>query len=224
MTKALARSRLLAPLVYVVALVLLFEEWCWETGARLGARIALRLSRWLWVATLEARVSTLPPYAALCLFTLPGLLLLPVKVLALFAIAHGHAASGIATIVVAKVGGAAVVARLYTLTLPTLLGIPWFARAYAWFMLVKTRSLARLRGSAAARLSARLSMRTRLAMRRMLRSLRYVRARPRARLRNRILRLLRRFAWQWRSSRPATGQPGERRSAPRRPPPTRNLP
>ena len=55
------------------------------------------------------------------IFVLPGLLLLPVKLLAVVAIAHGHAVSGIATIVVAKLGGAAVVARLYALTLPTLL-------------------------------------------------------------------------------------------------------
>jgi hypothetical protein len=219
MKKALARSRLLAPLVYVVALVLLFEEWCWETGARLGGRIAAWLSRWSWVAALEARVSTLPPYCALCLFILPGLLLLPVKLLALFAIAHGHALSGIATIVVAKVGGAALVARLYTLTLPTLLGIPWFARSYAWFMLVKTRSIERLRASPAAQLSVRLARTARITLRRLLRRLRRAGARPRARLRNRALRLLRRFAWQWRR-----GRPMPRGAPPRRRPPTRNLP
>jgi len=213
MTKALPRSRLLTPLVYVVALVLLFEQWCWDAGARLGGAIARRMARWLWVATLEARVRTLPPYVALCLFTLPGLLLLPVKLLALLAIAHGHAASGIATIVVAKVGGAAVVARLYALTLPTLLGIPWFARAYARFMLLKARSLDLLRASRAARLATRLSRTARAGWRRLLRRRRAALHRNR----NRVLRALRRFAWQFRARR----QP-ERRSSPR--PPSRKLP
>jgi hypothetical protein len=82
-------------------------------------------------------VRRLPPYGALCLFVLPGLLLLPVKLLALVAIAHGHALSGIATIVVAKLGGAAVVARIYVLTLPTLLALGWFARCHGWFMMLK---------------------------------------------------------------------------------------
>ena len=218
MTKALARSRLLAPLVYVVALVLLFEEWCWDAGARLGANIVRRLSRWAWVAVLDARIRTLPPYGALCLFALPGLLLLPVKLLALVAIAHGHAVSGIATIVVAKVGGAAVVARLYTLTLPTLLGIPWFARGYAWFMVIKTRSLALLRTSRAARLSARLSRAARAGLRRFLRRRRHAHAHLQVRHSNRVLRVLRRFAWQWRARRP---QP--QRTPPRRRRPSRNL-
>lgn len=207
MTRVLPRSRLLAPFVYVVALVLLLEQWCWDAGARLGGRIAAWLSRWAWVATLEARVQVLPPYAALCLFVLPGVLLFPLKLLALLAIAHGHAASGIATIVLAKVGGAAVVARLYALTLPTLLGIRWFACGHAWFMSIKERSLARLRESAAARLSARLARAARIGLRRLrlrLRLRRRPRSLPRFLHRYRALRLLRRFAWHWRARRRPT--------------------
>jgi hypothetical protein len=138
---------MLTPLVYLAALVLLLEEWCWDVGMRLTAA----MSRWPWLQALEARVRTLPPAAALCAFVLPGLLLLPVKLLALLAIAHGHPLSGIAVIAVAKIGGAAVVARLYALTLPTLLAVHWFARCHAWFMDVKARCIARLRASPAMR-------------------------------------------------------------------------
>jgi hypothetical protein len=192
MTKALPRS-LLAPLVYVVALVLLIEEWCWDLGARLGAVLAARLARWPWVAAAEARVRALPPHGALGLFVLPGLILLPVKLLAVIAIARGHAAAGIATIAAAKLGGAAVVARLYTLTLPTLLAVRRFALCHAWFMRLKARCLGALRASAAARLAAGIRLRATRA----------------ARHRHRLLRVLRRFAWQWRA---------------RRRPSTRNLP
>ena len=115
---------------------------------------------------------TLPPYGALCAFVLPGLLLLPVKVLALLAIAHGHALSGIATIVLAKVGGAAVVARLYVLTLPTLLAVGWFARCHGWFMGAKTRCLGYLRTSHAYHLAGRALRGLRLGCRRLLRRLR----------------------------------------------------
>lgn len=161
------RNRLLAPLVHLAALVLLLEEWFWDLGMRLAARIAC----WPPLKWLEQRVRTLPPYLALCAFVLPGLLLFPVKVLAVVAIAHGHAASGIATIVVAKVGGAAVVARLYVLTLPTLLALGWFARLHGRFIGLKDRAIARLRASRAFRQARRLVRRTRRAVRRWLRRL-----------------------------------------------------
>ena len=77
------RNRLLSPLVVAGALLLLLEEWCWE----LGLALARRLAGWPPFAALDRRIAALPPYPALCLFVLPALLLLPVKLLALFAIA-----------------------------------------------------------------------------------------------------------------------------------------
>jgi hypothetical protein len=187
MTRALTntRTRLFAPLVHLAALLLLLEEWCWDAGARLGAGLA----GWPPLVALEARVRLLPPWAALCLFALPGLLLLPVKLLAVLAIAHGHAVSGIATIVIAKLGGAAVVARLYALTLPTLLAVGWFARCHGWFMALKTRWVGRLRASHGYREAARLMRRLRRA------------ARGKGRHASRAFRVLRRFIVLWRARR-----------------------
>lgn len=197
MTRSIpTRSRLLAPLVYLVALLLLFEEWCWDFGARIAAAIGA----WPPLRALEERVRRLPPYVALVAFVLPGLLLFPVKVLALVAIARGHPASGILTLVVAKLGGAAVVARLYVLTLPSLLALAWFARCHAWFVRLKDRSIAFLRASDTWRRARRLAQ----ALRRLLR-------RVRKRLHRRhpfgpgqrrsTARFLRRFIAQWRARR-----------------------
>jgi hypothetical protein len=183
-----------APLVYLAAVVLLVEEWCWDTGMRLTRALA----GWPALAALEARVRTLPPYGALCAFVLPGLLLFPVKLLALLAIAHGHALSGIATIVVAKVGGAAVVARIYVLTLPTLLAVGWFARCHGWFMGAKSRCLDYWRASHACHLATRAARGLRLGCRRLLRRLR---PRPDGRPVSRTRRVLRRFVVQWRARR-----------------------
>jgi hypothetical protein len=182
--------------VYLAALVLLLEEWCWDVGMRL----ATKLARWPWLAALEARVRTLPPFAALCAFVLPGLLLLPVKLLALLAIAHGHPLSGIAVIAVAKIGGAAVVARLYALTLPTLLQVARFARCHAWFMIVKARCIARLRASPAVRHTRALLDRLRVGV---LRLRRHLRRGPAFGHRhgNRTARALRRFVNLWRARR-----------------------
>lgn len=186
-----------APLVYLAAVVLLVEEWCWDTGVRLTRALA----RWPALAALEVRVRTLPPYAALCAFVLPGLLLFPVKLLALLAIAHGHALSGIATIVVAKVGGAAVVARIYVLTLPTLLAVGWFARCHGWFMGAKTRCLDYWRTSHACHLASRAARALRLGYRRLLRRLRARPADAGSRHASRLVRVLRRFVVQWRARR-----------------------
>ena len=186
-----------APLVYLAAMVLLVEEWCWDTGMRLTRALA----RWPALAALEVRVRTLPPYAALCAFVLPGLLLFPVKLLALLAIAHGHALSGIATIVVAKVGGAAVVARIYVLTLPTLLAVGWFARCHGWFMGAKTRCLDYWRASHACHLASRAARGLRVGCRRLRRRLRTRPVNAAGRHASRVRRVLRRFVVQWRARR-----------------------
>ncbi|MCA1245405.1 hypothetical protein [Massilia sp. MS-15] len=142
-TRGPARSPLLAPLVQLAALVLLVEAWTWELGSRAAARLAtLPPLRWL-----EARIRALPAWAALGAFVLPGLLLLPVKLLALLAIAHGHALAGVLGFIAAKLGGAAVVARIYVLTLPALLTLAWFARWHAVFLRLRDRLLAALRAS-----------------------------------------------------------------------------
>jgi hypothetical protein len=141
--RASQRSRLLAPLVQLAALVLLVESGTWQVGSRAAARLAA----WPPLRWLEAHIRTLPPWAALSVFVLPGLLLLPVKLLALFAIAKGHALAGITTFVVAKLGGAMVVARIYILTLPTLLSLGWFARCHGGFIALKDRWMASLRAS-----------------------------------------------------------------------------
>lgn len=139
------RRRLFAPLVYLAAILLLLEDWLWE----LGARLMQRLAGWPPLRRLEAWICALRPGAALAVFALPALLLFPVKVLALLAIAHGHPWSGVGVIVLAKLAGAAAVARLYLLTRPALLTLPWFARLLAWFIALKERWIGRLRATAA---------------------------------------------------------------------------
>jgi hypothetical protein len=138
---------ILAPLIYIAALLFLLEDWLWDIGVRLIARIAA----WPPWARIERQIRALPPYGALFLFLMPAILLFPVKLLALYAITQGHALAGVIVILAAKIGGAAIVARFYSLTRPTLLSLPWFARWHDAFMDVKDRWVAALRASAAMR-------------------------------------------------------------------------
>ena len=110
----------------VLALLILFEEWGWAPLQGLLSR----LGRLPLLRQLERLIQRLPPRAALVLFLLPALLLLPVKLAALALIVRGKPLLGALVIVVAKLLGTAGVARLFTLTQPALLQMPWFARLY----------------------------------------------------------------------------------------------
>jgi len=133
----------------LLALLILFEEWGWEPLQRALAWVGqLPGLRWL-----ERRIAALPPYTALTLFLVPTLMLLPVKLLALWAIGQGKLALGTLVIVGAKLAGTAVVARLFTLTQPALMQLPWFARGYARWTHWKNTLLARVRASWPWRLS-----------------------------------------------------------------------
>jgi hypothetical protein len=139
------RRWLFAPLVYLAALLLLLEDWLWN----LGARLMNRLAQWPPLHRLEAWICRLGPKAALVLFVLPATLLFPVKLLALWAMANGHPLTGVTVIVLAKLGGAAAVARLYLLTRPVLMTIVWFAALLGWFLALKERWIERLRATRA---------------------------------------------------------------------------
>jgi hypothetical protein len=129
---------------WLVALVIVFEEWGWAPLARrMGA-----LARLPAVAWIERRIAALPPHAALVVFCVPMLLLLPVKVGALWLIAQGRAGLGLLLFFGAKLLSTGVVARLFILTQPRLMSLPWFARGYARWLAWKARVLARVRATA----------------------------------------------------------------------------
>lgn len=127
----------------LLALLILFEEWGWEPLQRLVAR----LGRLPLLRQIEAFIAGLSPRAALAVFVLPTLLLLPVKLLALWLISQGHRLLGVAVILLAKLVGTAVVARLFTLTRPALMQMPWFAHGYGRWTAWKERVLAQVRAS-----------------------------------------------------------------------------
>ena len=74
----------------LLALLILFEEWGWEPLQRLLAAIG----RWPGLRWIEGAIRRLPPYGALALFALPSLLLVPVKLGALWLIGHGQVVAG----------------------------------------------------------------------------------------------------------------------------------
>lgn len=127
----------------LLALLILFEEWGWEPLQRALACIG----RLPVLRQIEALITRLPPRLALLVFLLPSLLLLPVKLLAIWLIAIGQKTLGLLVILLAKIGGTAVVARLFALTKPALMRMDWFARLYTRWSAWKESLLARVRAS-----------------------------------------------------------------------------
>jgi hypothetical protein len=132
-----------ALLMLPIALLILFEEWGWEPLKRAMAW----LMRWPPLAWIERGITRLPPYPALLVFFAPTLLLLPVKLSALWLIGQGHAVLGLAVIVAAKIAGTALIARLFQLTQPALMKLDWFARFYRGWSLWKEAMFMRVRAS-----------------------------------------------------------------------------
>jgi hypothetical protein len=139
------RRALKALFHWAVALLILFEEWGWVPLANALAR----LGRLPVFRSIERGIEMLPPYAALAVFFAPSLALIPIKVLALWLIAQGQAFLGVTVIVIAKVAGTAVVARLFMLTKPALMKLAWFASLYARWTAWKDALIERVRASAA---------------------------------------------------------------------------
>jgi hypothetical protein len=140
-----------APFVLLAAIIILFEDWLWDDLQRLAAAIG----RLPILRQLEALITALPPYGALVLFGAPSLLLVPVKLVALYFISHGQAMLGLLTAVVAKVAGTALVARLFVLTKPKLMRIAWFAWLHDRFLAFKTAIYATIKSTAIYRLTHR---------------------------------------------------------------------
>ncbi|MEI6732488.1 MAG: hypothetical protein WCK94_00890 [Comamonadaceae bacterium] len=130
---------------FLFAALLLFEEWGWEPLAALFARLA-RLPLW---AALERRILSLSPRSAMLVFGLPVLTLLPVKLLALYLFGQGHTALGLVLLLSAKIGGTAIMARLFQLTQPALMQLAWFAWCYPRWKAWKDAVLAEVRKSSA---------------------------------------------------------------------------
>ena len=107
-------------------ILVLFEEVLWAlTGGFMRF-----FSRFAPIARLEDHIRRLPPILALPLFVLPWLIMLPVKLGALWLIAMGKIVKGVLLFVGGEAFGVAFLARLYELCRPAL-------HRWSWFVIVE---------------------------------------------------------------------------------------
>ena len=128
--------RLLRPLLILLALVFLFEAWLWNHLAPIVAWIVARIPLRAIKARIAAWIEHLPPAATLVVFVVPVLLLLPLKFVGLWMLAHGYWLGALGVLAFAKVVSVGVTAFIFDLTRPKLLQMAWFRwlyeRVMAW--------------------------------------------------------------------------------------------
>ena len=128
------RRHWLRPFWTVLALLFLLEAWLWDHLEPVVARVVNvipwgRFKRWL-----AQLIEDLPPYAALGVFVVPFIVLLPLKFLEVYFLATGNWIPAVLVLVVAKLLGLGVTAFVFDATRDKLLQMVWFRRMYDWFM------------------------------------------------------------------------------------------
>src|SRR5437762_1769700 len=122
--------RLTRPLLILLALVFLFETWLWEQLKPVVARLVSFIPWDMFKARVAAAIEHLPPYPTLLVFLVPVTLLLPLKFLGLWMLAHGFWLGAVAVLGLAKVVSLGVTAFIFELTRPKLLQLSWFRWLY----------------------------------------------------------------------------------------------
>jgi hypothetical protein len=103
------------------------------------------IAKWPPVARLEARLRGLPPWGALLAFVAPSLLVIPIKLSAVWFALHHRYGLSLASVVVGKMLATALVARLYQVLRPTLVKMAWYLRAETWLFAWRDRLYAFVR-------------------------------------------------------------------------------
>ena len=125
--------RLLRPVWVILALLFLLEAWLWDHLEPIVAR-AVNVIPWgrakLW---LKRMIEDLPPWAALGVFIIPFIVLLPLKFLEVFFIAKRQWLAAGLVLILAKLLGLGITAFVFDATRGKLLQMAWFARMFGWF-------------------------------------------------------------------------------------------
>jgi hypothetical protein len=135
------KQRLIRAFWFTLAVLFLVESWLWD-NVKIGL---VRLAHELGVTRLEAAlrdfIAGLSPYAALAVFAVPAAAILPLKLLAVGAIAHGHVVAGLSVILAVKVLTLGVTSFLFDLSRDKLLQLGWFAKLYELVLRVRAWAL-----------------------------------------------------------------------------------
>lgn len=128
------RHRIVRILWVTLALLFLLETWLWDHLKPLVAAV-VGVVPWGKVKDLLRRgIESLPPWAALIVFVIPLIVLLPLKFLEVYFLATRNWLGAAFVLVLAKLLGLGITAFVFDATRDKLLQMAWFRRFYAWVM------------------------------------------------------------------------------------------
>lgn len=110
MRKAIKRAFLI-----FLALLFLFESWLWRETGRAIAWLVQHIPMERFKHLVTHYVSGLSPLATLGVFVIPAIVLLPLKVTAVWLLAKGYVIGGISTVLLAKAIGLGISSFLFAL-------------------------------------------------------------------------------------------------------------
>jgi hypothetical protein len=126
----LAVKRILKPVTYVLAALYFLADAAFMAIAK---PISDWVARHVVLRRLRAWIRSLRPYPSLALFSVPVIMLEPVKPVAAYLAATGQMVSSVVTLIVGELLKLVLVERLFSLTRDKLMKIPAFAWAYTKF-------------------------------------------------------------------------------------------
>ncbi len=127
-------KRILKPLTYVVAALYFLVDAAFMAIAK---PISDWLGRHIVLTRLCAWIRSLRPYPSLALFSVPVIVLEPVKPVAAYLAATGQMLSSVVTLIIGELLKLVLVERLFSLTRDKLMKIPAFLWAYTRFRQAK---------------------------------------------------------------------------------------
>jgi hypothetical protein len=116
--------------IWILVVFWMLEELLWDVLNWIEERIAFLK----FVQVIEAWIAARTPWQAAAMMLMPAVVLFPAKILGLWLLTRGHALTGIGFILIAKIIGTAIVARMFRLCKNALLSLAWFAWGYRQVM------------------------------------------------------------------------------------------
>ncbi|MGY3341409.1 hypothetical protein ACVWZ4_007371 [Bradyrhizobium sp. USDA 4472] len=86
---------------------------------------------------LRQAIDKLGPYQSLTLLAVPVCLVEPLKLIAVAVASEGHWITGTAMIIAAYAASLLIVERLFAAVKPKLLKLNWFAKLWAWLIVIR---------------------------------------------------------------------------------------
>jgi hypothetical protein len=128
------RSYVSRVLVFVFALVFLFESWIWNGAVAAARRIAAILPWQEFKAAFARLIDPVPAWIALLIFGVPFVVSELGSFVCVLLTATGHVVAGVVGYIAFKAIGLSLVAVIFDLTRDKLLTMPWFVVVYGKFL------------------------------------------------------------------------------------------